>query len=246
MNSFIGRLYPSSKFLIVILLIILSMFTPNYIFQLGLFVFVLILSALSKTLTQFLNIFFKSISLIVIFIFIMQVFIINNDDSVPIWAFISYSDIGLATSIDMSTRIIAISSSIIWFFQVTSVKDIIHALELVKVSKKITFVIASTIQLIPQMTKLSKTISDAQKSRGIETEGSIFIRIKAFIPMMGPLVLSSIQQTEERVLTLESRGFSSENKKTSVYEIKKSTADYTILVLCIVVFILYLIWRTNG
>lgn len=246
MDSFIGRLYPSTKFLIVVLIIILSMFTPNFIFQLGLFGVILALSILSNTFLSFIKTFFKSIALIVLFIFVIQVFIVKNPDSQQIWSFISFSQLGLATSIDMSSRIIAISSSIIWFFQVTSVKDIIHALELAKVSKKMTFVISSTIQLVPQMSKLSQTITDAQKSRGIETEGSLLIRIKAFVPMMGPLVLSSIQQTEERVLTLESRGFSSITKKTSVYDIKKSKLDYLIFGLCLFVFILYLVWRNNG
>lgn len=245
MDSFIGRLYPSTKFLLVFVMILLSMFTPDYRFQLGLFAVILLLSLLSNTLGQFLKVFSKSIILIVVFIFVIQVFIIKNPDSQPIWGFISFSEMGLATSIDMSSRIVAISSSIIWFFQTTSVKDIIHALELAKVSKKVTFVISSTIQLVPQMSKLSQTISDAQKSRGIETEGSLMIRVKAFIPMMGPLVLSSIQQTEERVLTLESRGFSSTIKKTSIYAIKKSKWDYLIAAGCIVLFISYLVWRNR-
>ncbi|MEO1769794.1 energy-coupling factor transporter transmembrane component T family protein [Candidatus Enterococcus ferrettii] len=245
MNSFIGRLYPSTKFLLVLVIIILSMFTPDYRFQLGLFAVVLFLSVLSNTLGSFLKLFVKSIVLIVLFIFLIQVFIIKNPDSQPIWAFVSFSQLGLATSIDTSTRIIAISSSIIWFFQATSVKDIIHALELAKVSKKVTFVIASTIQLVPQMSKLSQTISDAQKSRGIETEGSLMIRVKAFVPMMGPLVLSSIQQTEERVLTLESRGFSSTTQKTSIYAIKKSKWDYLIAIGAILIFIIYLVWRNQ-
>src|SRR5699024_8184813 len=115
---------------------------------------------------------------------------------------------GLMNSLTMTSKIVAISSSIIWFFQVTSVKHIIYALEKSGVSSKVTFVIASTIQLIPQMLQLSKTITDAQKARGIETEGSMMNRIKAFIPMIGPLVLSSIQQTAERVLALESRASS--------------------------------------
>ena len=57
----------------------------------------------------------------------------------------------------------------------------------------------------------------------------MFVRMKAFVPMIGPLVLSSIQQIEERVLTLESRAFSSGAKKTSIYELKKQKADYLII-----------------
>src|SRR5699024_10850605 len=125
--------------------------------------------------------------------------------------------------------------------QVTSVKDIISALEKGRMPKKMTFVIAATIQLNPQMTKLSQTISDAQRARGIETEGSMWIRMKAFIPMIGPLVLTSIQQTDERVLTLEARGFSATEKKTLYYSKQKTVVDYLVVVLCLVILAICLI-----
>lgn len=76
------------------------------------------------------------------------------------------------------------------------------------------------------MSKLSRTISGAQRARGIETEGSVLVRMKAFIPMMGPLVLTSIQQTDERVLTLEARGFSAPIRKTAYYSVKNRSGLY--------------------
>jgi energy-coupling factor transporter transmembrane protein EcfT len=242
-NSFIGHLYPSTKGLMVLLILVVSMSTQNVYLQLLLFSIVIILSIISGTLDKFLKIFIKSIFLIVVFIFIVQVFIIKNSDSETVWGFIGFSKIGLATSIDLSSRIIAISSSIIWFFQVTSIKNLTIAMENARISKKITFVVSSTIQLIPQMTNLSKTINEAQRARGIETEGALLIRARAFLPMLGPLVLTSIQQTEERVLTLESRGFSATSKKTTIIDLKKKTIDYVICIFCLAVFVIYLIWR---
>lgn len=93
------------------------------------------------------------------------------------------------------------------------------------------------------MSIISKTITDAQKSRGIETEGGLITRMKAFIPMLGPLVLSSIQQTEERVLALESRAFSAKGKKTSVYVLNKTALDIVLEVLSVILFIGYVVWR---
>lgn len=246
MDSRVGNLYPSSKFALILLIVVVSMFTPGYMIQYMVFPTLLLISFFSKTAMQFFSTFMKSISVVVLFIFIIQVFIIVNDDSEKIWGIFHFSETGLTTSLLMTSKIIAISSSIIWFFQVTRVKDIIYALERSGISQKVTFVIASTIQLIPQMKNLSKTITDAQKSRGIETEGSLFVRLKAFVPMIGPLVLSSIQQIEERVLTLESRAFSANIKKTSIYELKKKKADYIILTLCGAVLVSYIIWRVMS
>lgn len=243
MKTAIHHLYPSSKFCVVILITLLSMFIPGYFWQYLVFPLVLILTLFSRNTKEFIGTFFKAIVILVLFIFIIQVFIVTNDDSVILWKFIKYSDTGLNMSLEMTSKIIAISSIIIYFFQVTSTKDIIYALEKAGSPKKVTFVIASTIQLIPQMSTLSKTIMEAQQSRGISVDGSIWKRMTSFIPMIGPLVLSSIQQTEERVLALESRGFSSTSKKTAIYQFKKSRIDYIIQILSITVLLVYFIWR---
>lgn len=243
MKTAIHYLYPSSKFCIVILITLLSMFIPGYFWQYLVFPLVLILTLFSKNTKEFLATFFKAIVILVLFIFIIQVFIVTNEDSITLWKFIKYSDEGLNMSLEMTSKIVAISSIIIYFFQVTSTKDIIYALEKSGSPKKVTFVIASTIQLIPQMSALSKTIMEAQQSRGISVDGSIWKRMTSFIPMIGPLVLSSIQQTEERVLALESRGFSSTSKKTSIYQFSKSKIDYAIQVISISILLIYFIWR---
>lgn len=241
MVSSIDKWYPSTKLMIVLTVIIISMFSTAHTVQYILFGFALLLSLCSRKIGKFLNTFFKSIFIIVLFIFFVQVFIVKNEDSRALWWFIDYSQMGMETSIGLSSRIVAISSIIIWFFQVTSVKDIVSSLEKARIPKKVTFVISATIQLVPQMTKLSQTISDAQRARGIETEGSVLVRMKAFIPMMGPLVLTSIQQTDERVLTLEARGFSSPIKKTTYYSVKKTILDYIIVSLCLAGLIVYFI-----
>lgn len=191
MDSRIGKLYPTTKFMIMVLVVMISIFTPGYTLQYLFLPVFLIISFAAGTGKQFLNTFFKSVFIIVLFVFAIQVFIITNDDQVPIWAFL----------------------------------------------------ISSTIQLIPQMTSLQKTITDAQKSRGIETEGSLWIRMKAFVPMMGPLVLSSIQQTEERVLALESRAFSAKGKKTSIYVLDKSIFDKVLEVVSAAALVAYIVWR---
>lgn len=243
MDSRIGKLYPTTKFMITLLVIIISIFTPGYVLQYVMFPVFLIISFMAGTTKQFLNTFFKSIFIIILFIFAMQVFIITNEDQVPVWGFIHFSQAGLATSLSMTSKITAIASAVMTFFETTKVKDITYALEHAGTPRKVTFLISSTIQLIPQMSSLSKTITDAQKSRGIETEGGLLTRIKAFVPMLGPLVLSSIQQTEERVLALESRAFSAKGKKTSIYVLKKSGMDVVMEVLSIILLIGYVVWR---
>ena len=60
------------------------------------------------------------------------------------------------------------------------------------------------------------TITDAQRSRGLETEGSLLTRAKAFLPLISPVVMSSLINTRERAVALEVRGFAAKQKKLTL------------------------------
>ena len=104
-------------------------------------------------------------------------------------------------------------------------------------SPKATYVILSTLQMVPVLKKKSDTIMNAQRARGVETEGSLMIRAKVFVPTLVPLVLSSISGTEERALTLEARGFSSESQRTHLEDIERTSADRTVMILTTILFV---------
>jgi len=82
------------------------------------------------------------------------------------------------------------------------------------------------------------SIMDAQRSRGLETEGNLWTRLKAFLPLIGPVVMSSLLETRERAMALEVRGFSASGKKTFLYERESSTLDRVLQWTLIVVLIL--------
>jgi energy-coupling factor transport system permease protein len=57
------------------------------------------------------------------------------------------------------------------------------------------------------------TIAAAQRSRGLDTEGSILARARGFLPLIVPVVLSSLTEVEERSLALEVRAFGRPGKR---------------------------------
>ena len=112
-------------------------------------------------------------------------------------------------------------------FREMSVED----LEQVGFSPKIGYVISSVFQIVPQMSGTMNTIMDAQRSRGLETEGNLITRAKSFLPLISPVVMSSLINTRERAIALEIRGFEAGQKKTYLREGKMKTSDR---VLCLV------------
>ncbi|MBV9788406.1 MAG: energy-coupling factor transporter transmembrane protein EcfT, partial [Chloroflexi bacterium] len=81
------------------------------------------------------------------------------------------------------------------------------------------YVIVTTLQIVPQMRERANLIVDAQRSRGLETQGSLLRRARALFPLIGPLVLGALLDVEERTLALESRAFSAPTPKTSLFEL---------------------------
>ena len=110
-------------------------------------------------------------------------------------------------------------------------------------SPRFGYVFISIFQIIPQMTETMATITDAQRSRGMETEGNLFIRVKAFIPLISPVVMSSLINTKERALALEVRGFNSTIQKTFLNDEKKIPADKWIQLGMVVAIVAAIVFR---
>jgi energy-coupling factor transport system permease protein len=129
------------------------------------------------------------------------------------------------------------------FVLTTKPADLVDDLEQAGFSPRFGYMISSVFQIIPQMMGTMNTIMDAQRSRGMETEGSLFVRAKAFIPLISPVVSSSLINTRERAIALEVRGFDSKNKKTFLREHKLAGKDKTFILLMALLIAGSIVWR---
>ena len=102
---------------------------------------------------------------------------------------------------------------------------------------------SSVFQIVPQMTGTMNTITDAQRSRGLETEGSLLTRAKAFLPLISPVVMSSLINTRERAVALEVRGFAAKQKKTYLADRTPHRGDTPITVVLLAMIAAALLWR---
>lgn len=237
------NLYPSTKFFALLFIAISVMIVPGYLYAYMIYPVCLLIAYLAKRFKTFFSLTIKSLLLIVIFIFILQSVFIPGEDILWSYGIVTIKGEGIIFSLYLTSKIVAIGSAMILFFQITSVKDITYALEVIGTPPKVSFVVLSTLKIIPEMQSLTYTIMDAQKTRGVETEGNLRTRIKAFLPILSPIILGSIANTEERVLTLESRAFMVKGNKTSVYHIQKSKIDHFIVVILFILLVLIIIWR---
>lgn len=150
---------------------------------------------------------------------------------------------GLFYAFGIVLRVLNILCSFAILVLTTRPSDLIEALVRKGLSPRIGYVLNSIFQIIPQMITTMDTITNAQKSRGMETEGSLPVRMKAFFPLIGPVVMSSLINTRERAMALEVRGFNSNVKKTFLNEQKETSFDKVIQLILIALIPIAIIWR---
>lgn len=176
-------------------------------------------------------------------ILVIQTFFVPDADVLWQWMFIKVYRKGLIRGITLAFVILNIAGILGWLFQSTSNKELAQALEDGGLSPKATFIFLSSLQMVSVLSESSRTIMNAQRARGVETDGNLLVRAKAFIPSLIPLILSAIAGSEERVLTLEAKGFNVACKKTHLFELQHTGCEKSAKIISTVVLILVVIGR---
>lgn len=186
---------------------------------------------------------FNKVILVVGLIFVVQTFIVPGGELLWQWKFLKIYEKGLQTAISLSFMVLDIAGIFVWVFQTTSNKELARAMDESGINHKVAYVFTNSLQMIDVLGASSKTIMDAQRARGIETEGNLIVRAKAFFPTLVPLILSGITSSEERVLTLEARGFSIQGERTHLFNLNRSGWEGAVKIISTVITVLVVVWR---
>ena len=124
---------------------------------------------------------------------------------------------GLAFAVEVLARILAIAGGISLFYLTTKPGDLTIDLERRGVSPRIAFVANSSVQTVPAMLERAQAITGAQRARGLDTEGSVAARVRGIVPIVGPVILGSIGEVEQRTMALEARGFGRSGRRTLLW-----------------------------
>ncbi len=132
---------------------------------------------------------------------------------------------GLQVAASFSARILlGIASAILLLFT-TRPDRLMQALTERGLPHQLGYVVVTTMQIIPRFQAKAGKILDAQRARGLQTEGSLGRRVRGLLPLVGPLVLGSLIDIDERAIALEARAFSRPGPKTSLHVLADSAAQ---------------------
>lgn len=143
---------------------------------------------------------------------------------------IAVSTEGVMDGLRFSLVVMAISGAVTLYFALIPIKYLMLALELKGITPRATYVLLAAFQAITDLGTNSRVIMDAQKSRGIETEGSVIRRVRAFVPVLAPVFLSAMAATEEKAIALDARAFNSRVAHSHLVSLRATPAWEIVLV----------------
>jgi energy-coupling factor transport system permease protein len=137
-------------------------------------------------------------------------------------------------AVAMTLRFVVLVESFSVFFLTTSPDHLGLALEQTRVPYEFAFAFTTAVRFVPVLAEEAQTIMDAQKARGLELEkGGFLKRIRNYVPVLIPLIVSAIRRSLELAEAMESRAWGATKKRTNLYALKLRCGDFALLAITI-------------
>jgi energy-coupling factor transport system permease protein len=144
----------------------------------------------------------------------------------------------LENAIAMTLRFIVLVESFSVFFLTTSPDHLGLALEQTHIPYEFVFAFTTAVRFVPVLAEEAQTIMDAQKARGLELErGNFLKRIRNYIPILIPLIVSAIRRSLELAEAMESRAWGATKKRTNLYVLKMHKGDFALIAITIAILV---------
>jgi energy-coupling factor transport system permease protein len=207
-RSPLHRAHPLTKGALTLAGIALAFIAPSLPWVLALGAALLLLLALAGVLTRFLAVLTALLIPIGALLVIVQGLVNpqNHDVLLPLGPLSLYRQ-GVLVGVLTAARLMDLIAATFLLSFTTRPADLAETLMQHGLSPRFGYVVQSVLQVIPQTLETVDRIRDAQQARGLEVQGRIDRRVRAFLPLMMPVVLSSLVATQERAMALEVRGF---------------------------------------
>lgn len=243
-NSLLHKIDARMKIVLIIILMVSVFICKNYVSLLLSAVLTFILVSISKISFKVILKGIKPILIIVIITTLLNLFFGSGEPIAEFWIFKITED-GLNNAVFMAVRIIllvVLGLMLTYTTTPTALTDAIESLmKPLKIFKVDIHSIAMTmtiaLRFIPTLIEEVEKITAAQKSRGADMEsGSVIRRIKAIVPVLIPLFVSSFRRANELADAMECRCYRGGDGRTKMKVMHLQTRDYISLFAVLVYF----------
>ena len=238
-NSLLHKMDPRAK-LILTFAYLVAVFLPRNWAGLSLAVAFLVMSVWLSHLP--LKLIFKSLKPIlplIVFTSIINIFYVRDGLVLVDWWIIHITLHGVVTAVFIAVRILCLIAGSSLLTYTTSPTALTDALErLMKPLKflhvnvhELAMMMTIALRFIPTLIEETAKIMSAQKARGADMEsGGLMQRIKALIPILIPLFVSSFRRAYELAMAMECRCYRGGDGRTRMKQLHLAGRDTACLV----------------
>lgn len=232
-NSVIHKIDPRVKILLIIAYIVF-LFVANNFVSLGFMVLVTVTIVLLTKIPV--KMYFKGLKAIMFIILFTSVLNMFYGSGEPIWqwGFLKITLNGISNAVFISIRIVALIFISCVLTYTTSPTDLTDALERlmkpltvfhIKVHE-IAMMMTIALRFVPTLLEETDKIMNAQKARGANMDsGGLIKRVKAMMPVLVPLLVSSFNRAYELAVAMECRCYRGGGGRTRMKVLKAETKD---------------------
>lgn len=218
-------LSPATKLVVGACEAAVAFFVGTWVGPLVVLAAVLISAAVAGVLRALLTIALLALTVLGAILLINTFFLPGATDAIfrlgpiaPTWS-------GLRFGAQVAVRLLAFSLALVLVYLTTGVEDLLDDLERRGLGRRPVFVIGSATRLVPRMAQRGADIIEAQRARGLDTEGRAWRRARGILPLVTPLVLGAITDVEEQTMALEVRAFTAPGRRTPLRVLPDSTVQ---------------------
>ena len=242
-RSLVHRMDPRVK-LVLTFAYIVAVFIPRNWVGMGLAAGFLVFSvALSRLPLKLVWKSVKPILPLVLFTSVINIFFVDGGDILVDWWIFHITVRGVVTAVFIALRIVCLIAGSSLLTYTTSPTTLTDALErLMKPLKllhvhvhEIAMMMTIALRFIPTLVEETDKIMSAQKARGADIEsGGLMQRVRALIPILIPLFVSSFRRAYELAMAMECRCYHGGDGRTRMKELHLHRRDFLAVGVCLV------------
>jgi len=243
-NSLLHRLDPRMKLVLTLFFIVLVFLHRNWWGLLVAGAFLALVVGLSRLPVRLLWRSVKPVLFIVLFTAVLNVLYVVEGTTLVQWGVIHVTTGGLQSAGFIAARIFCLilgSSLLTYTTTPTALTDAIERLlsplRAIKVNPhELAMMMTIALRFIPTLMEETDKIMSAQKARGADMEsGGLVQRVKALVPILIPLFVSSFRRAYDLAMAMECRCYQGGEGRTRMKRLKTAPRDWAALAVYLLV-----------
>ena len=250
-DSWIHKLDPRTKLIGTFAFVLVIFLANNWVAYGLLIAYTLVALLLSKIPLGFFWKGIRPLIWVILFTVALQILFTSGGEVYFKWGFLQVTSDGIINAIFIFLRFVLIISFSTLLTLTTAPLQLTDAIEAVmkplSIVKfpvhEVALMLSIALRFVPTLMDEAQKIMNAQRARGVDFgEGNLFEQMKAIIPILIPLFVSSLNRAEDLATAMEARGYQGGDGRSKYrvlnYEMRDAIAGLSLVAVTILLFVL--------